>query len=328
MKLEFPRGGARGVSMRLITFRDAAGTRIGVLQGEQVIDVSKLADRDPTKQLARVAVDMLALIEAGEAAQQHLQAVLPEAEAAGALLGADTVEILAPIPRPRKNVFCVGRNYIEHAIESLRATGQEIVVPESPNIFTKAVTTVTGPYADIPFDPTVSSQIDWEVELAVVMGEAGRHIPLETALAHVFGYTVLNDITARDIQHRPGIQWFQGKSLDGSCPIGPCLVTADEIPDPQALRLHLEVNGSTKQDSSTSLMLFNVAVLIARLSELLTLEPGDIIATGTPAGVGYGRTPKEFLAPGDVMESSIEGIGTMRNRVVLVERRQEDERIG
>jgi 2-keto-4-pentenoate hydratase/2-oxohepta-3-ene-1,7-dioic acid hydratase in catechol pathway len=296
-----------------------------VLQGEQVIDVSKLAEGDPTNKLATIAADMLALIDAGEAAQWRLQAMIPEAEGAGALLPRGVVEILAPIPRPRKNVFCVGRNYIEHAIESLRATGQEIVVPESPNIFTKAVTTVTGPYADIPFDPTISSQIDWEVELAVVMGKGGRHISLEEAPTHVFGYMVLNDITARDLQHQPGIQWFQGKSLDGSCPTGPCLVTADEIPDPQALRLHLEVNGITKQDSSTGLMLFNVAVLIARLSELLTLEPGDIIATGTPAGVGYGRTPQQFLAPGDVVESSIEGIGTMRNRVVLVERRREHE---
>jgi 2-keto-4-pentenoate hydratase/2-oxohepta-3-ene-1,7-dioic acid hydratase in catechol pathway len=311
--------------MRLITFRDTAGTRIGVLRDEQIIDVSKLVERAPTKELTTIAADMLALIDAGAGVQRRLQEMLPEAEVAGALLRTEAVEILAPIPRPRKNVFCVGRNYMEHAIESSRAAGQELMVPEFPNIFTKAVTTVTGPYADIPFDPTISSQIDWEVELAVVMGKAGRHISPEEALAYVFGYMVLNDITARDIQHRPGIQWFQGKSLDSYCPTGPCLVTADEIPDPQELRLHLEVNGITKQDSSTGLMLFNVAVLIASLSKLLTLEPGDIIATGTPAGVGFGRTPKEFLAPDDVMESSIEGIGTMRNRVVLVEGRQRHE---
>jgi 2-keto-4-pentenoate hydratase/2-oxohepta-3-ene-1,7-dioic acid hydratase in catechol pathway len=230
------------------------------------------------------------------------------------------VEVLAPIPRPHKNIFCVGRNYREHAIESFRAVGKEVRLPESPNIFTKAVTTVNGPYGDIPFDPEVSEQVDWEVELAVVIGVGGRHLRKEDALTHVFGYTVLNDVTARDIQNRPGIQWFQGKSLDGFCPMGPVLVTADEIGDPQSLHLQLEVNGIRKQDSSTSLMLFDVATLIADLSEVLTLEPGDIIATGTPDGVGFARTPPEFLQPGDLMESSIEGIGTMRNRVVSVQR--------
>ena len=148
----------------------------------------------------------------------------------------------------------------------------------------------------------------------------GRHLRREEALTHVFGYTVLNDITARDIQNQPGIQWFTGKSLDGYCPMGPVLVTADEIPDPQRLRLRLDVNGVSKQDSNTSLMLFDVASLIAHLSTVLTLEPGDIIATGTPSGVGFARKPPEFLQPGDLMESTIEGIGTMRNRVALVQR--------
>jgi 2-keto-4-pentenoate hydratase/2-oxohepta-3-ene-1,7-dioic acid hydratase in catechol pathway len=264
---------------------------------------------------------MLMLVEAGEAGMRHIKARSERARETGAVLPARAVEVLAPIPRPRKNIFCVGRNYAEHAAESFRATGQKMILSESPNIFTKAVTTVNGPYADIPFDPTVSQEIDWEVELAVVIGTGGRHIGEEEALSHVFGYSVLNDITARDIQNRPGLQWFQGKSIDGSCPMGPCLVTADEIPDPQALRLHLEVNGISKQDSTTGLMLFSVATIIARLSEILTLEPGDIIATGTPSGVGYGRVPKEFLAPGDIVEATVEGIGTLRNPVALVGRR-------
>ena len=307
--------------MRLITFRDGSGTRIGVLEDQQILDVSKPIQEPDLVGPASEYTDMLALVEAGEAGTRSIEARGERARETGAVLPASAVEVLAPIPRPRKNVFCVGRNYAEHAAESFRASGEQMILPESPNIFTKAVTTVNGPYADIPFDPTVSQEIDWEVELAVVIGRAGRHIAEEEALSHVFGYTVLNDITARDIQNRSGIQWFQGKSIDGSCPMGPSLVTADEIPDPQALRLHLEVNGIPKQDSSTSLMLFGVATIIARLSEILTLEPGDIIATGTPSGVGMGRVPKEFLAPGDIVEATVEGIGTLRNRVVLLGRR-------
>ena len=308
--------------MHLMTFSDASGTRIGVLKDQQILDVSKASIQEPPAGGSTTGyADMLALIEAGEAGLRHIEALCSRARETGAVLPASAVEVLAPIPRPRKNIFCVGRNYAEHAAESFRASGEEMILPESPNIFTKAVTTVNGPYANIPFDPAVSRQIDWEVELAVVIGTGGRHIPQEEALSHVFGYTVLNDITARDIQSQPGIQWFQGKSIDGSCPMGPCLVTADEIPDPQALRLHLEVNDIPKQDSTTGLMLFSVATIIARLSGILTLEPGDIIATGTPSGVGNGRVPKEFLAPGDRVESTVEGIGTMRNTVALVERR-------
>ena len=300
--------------MRFLTFRDAEGTHLGLLQGEQIMAVRELMGED-----ARAEPDgMLGLIEAGTAALERIQKLLSKG---GELptVPQDAVEILAPIPRPRKNVFCVGRNYREHAAESFRAIGKELLLPDTPNIFTKAVTSVNGPFADIPYQPDVSEQVDWEVELAVVIGLGGRHISREQALAHVFGYTVLNDVTARDIQNRSGIQWFQGKSLDGFCPMGPCLVTSDEIPDPQNLLLHLEVNGVAKQDDSTSHMLFDVAALIAHLSALLTLEPGDIIATGTPAGVGFARTPPEFLHPGDLLESTIEGIGTMRNHVVLVQ---------
>src|SRR5579871_5592087 len=353
------------MAMRLVTFRNRGateGTRIGVQREASVVDVAKLAVGGSAPELR----DMLALIDAGAPALRRLETLITSAPA-DALLPLDAVELLAPIPRPRKNIFCVGRNYAEHAAESLRAIGQEVTVTETPNIFTKAVTTVAGPYADIPLDPGISDQLDWEVELGVligqevtvtetpniftkavttvagpyadipldpgisdqldwevelgvVIGQAGRHIRKEDALAHVFGYTVVNDISARDIQHRTGLQWFLGKSLDGTCPMGPCLVTADELPDPQALRLHLEVNGVTKQDSTTDQMLFDVAAIIAALSEVLTLEQGDIIATGTPSGVGFGRTPKEFLRPGDLMESTIEGIGTLRNRIVLVER--------
>ena len=304
--------------MRLATFRDGASTRIGVVRDGDIVDLARaatLTGEEPPLELR----DMLAFIDGGASALGRARALL-EGMPAQAALPLHDVELLAPIPRPRKNVFCLGRNYAEHAAESLKAIGQEVQLPAYPNVFTKAVTSVNGPFADIPYDARVSEQLDWEVELAVIIGRAGRHIAREDALAHVFGYSVLNDLTARDIQNAAGIQWFQGKSLDGCCPLGPWIVTADEIADPQRLRLTLRVNGELKQDDTTEHMLFDVATIIATLSRVLTLEPGDIIATGTPAGVGFARTPPEFLHPGDVIESTVEGIGSLRNRVVDVAR--------
>ena len=305
--------------MRLATFRDASGVRIGVVRGETIIDVARaavLSGEEPGAELR----DMLALIDGGVEALHRVEA-LAEASPPHAVLPLVDVELLAPIPRPRKNIFAVGRNYAEHAAEFQRANGLEVKLPEYPNIFTKAVTTVNGPYADIPFDAAVSTKIDWEVELGVVIGRGGRHIPREQGLAHVWGYTVINDVTARDIQNKGGVQWFQGKSLDGSCPMGPWIVTADEMPDPQHLRLRLWVNDVLKQDGSTDQMLFDVATIISTLSLVLTLEPGDILATGTPSGVGFARNPPELLRPGDVMRTEVEQIGSLRNTVVDVARR-------
>ena len=185
---------------------------------------------------------------------------------------------------------------------------------EAPIFFTKAPTTINKPYGTIVIDPAVSTEIDWEAELAVIIGKPGKNIREEDALSHVFGYTVLNDVTARDLQNRHR-QFFKGKSIDGYCPMGPWIITADEIPDPQQLKLCLRVNGVTKQDDTTANMLFGVSSIIAILSQGLTLEAGDIIATGTPSGVGFARTPPEFLKAGDVLETEIEGIGTLRNTV-------------
>lgn len=302
--------------MRLATFRDEMGTRIGVLRDGKLLDLSRaatLSGEEPPAELR----DMLALIDGGEAALQRV-ASLASASLAEAEIALDAVELLAPIPRPRKNLLCVGRNYAEHAAESMRAIGQQGTLPTRPNVFTKAVTTVIGPHADVPFDARISAQIDWEVELAVILGRGGRHIARADALSHVFGYTVLNDVTARDLQHMPGLQWFQGKSIDGSCPMGPCILTADEVPDPQQLNLKLYINSELKQSDTTQSMLFDIATIIESLSSLMTLEPGEILATGTPSGVGFARTPPEFLRPGDLMQSEIEGIGTLLNRIVDV----------
>ncbi|MEO7000755.1 MAG: fumarylacetoacetate hydrolase family protein [Ktedonobacterales bacterium] len=307
--------------MRLATFRDAVGVQLGVVRGEGIVHLPRAAAR--TGQSGATADDatlrdMLALIDAGPAALAHVRE-LADTAPAGAMLPLSSVTLLAPIPRPRRNIFCIGRNYAEHAAESLRAQGQQAPAgAPRPNFFTKATTTVSGPYDDIPFDASVSAQMDWEVELGVIVGRSGRHIAKEQALEHVWGYLVLNDVSARDLQHAPGVQWFLGKSLDGSCPTGPWIVTADELPNPQTLRLSLRVNGELKQDDTTAHMIFDVATQIAALSHSLTLEAGDMLATGTPSGVGFARTPPEFLAPGDVMESAIEGISALRNRVVDV----------
>jgi len=239
--------------------------------------------------------------------------------ARGASHALDGVRLHAPIPRPTKNVFCVGRNYAAHVREGAAAYNREAKLPEVPQFFTKAPTTVNGPFDDVPHHSAVTQQLDYEAELAVVIGRAGRDISAGDALGHVFGFMVLNDVTARDLQQRHG-QWFKGKSLDGSCPMGPVLVTADEFGNPQVKRLSLRVNGVVKQDATTADMIFPVATIIEWLSKGLTLEPGDIIATGTPEGVGMGRTPQEWLQDGDVVETEIEGIGTMRNRIVAAGR--------
>jgi len=225
------------------------------------------------------------------------------------------VRLHAPIPRPAKNVFCLGLNYVSHMEESARARGREIKIPEVPVFFTKSPTSVTGPYDPIPWDTAVTQQVDYEAELGVVIGIGGKNIPAAKALDHVFGYTIINDVSARDLQ-KDHLQWFKGKSLDGFCPIGPWVVTAEEFGDPQKKRISLRVNGVTKQSSTTANMIFSVAVTIESLSKGMTLEPGDLISTGTPEGVGLGRTPPEYLKDGDLVETEIEGIGVMKNRVV------------
>jgi 2-keto-4-pentenoate hydratase/2-oxohepta-3-ene-1,7-dioic acid hydratase in catechol pathway len=294
--------------MRFVTFSSDSDPRprLGAITGDRVTDLAS----------TQGPATLLALIQQGDGGARRARERAEAGDAPTHLVTA--IRWHAPIPRPARNVFCLGLNYAAHARESSRARGAETRLPTVPVFFTKATTSVNGPFDDVPVDWTVTSQVDWEVELGVVIGRRGRNIPRERALDHVFGYTVVNDLSARDLQTQH-LQWFKGKSLDGSCPIGPAVVTADEFGDPQRKRLQVRVNGITKQDSTTADMIFPVDQIVEWLSKGLTLEPGDIIATGTPEGVGMGRTPQEFLKDGDIVETEVEGVGAMRNRIVTLE---------
>ena len=287
--------------MKLVTYLDGQ-LRVGAVVGSGVVDLSERFD------------SVSALIEEGEPALEEAREL---AEKADLLAEVGEVKVRAPIPHPRRNVFCMGWNYLTHFEEGRGRRGdQEEELPEYPTFFDKPTTTVIGPYDDIPFDPNFSEKIDYEAELAIVMGRAGRSIPAAEAMDHVFGYTVANDVTARDVQRRHGGQWLKGKGMDGSCPLGPWIVTADEIVDPQNLQVQCHVNGVEKQNSNTRFMVFPIARLVEELSLAMTLLPGDILLTGTPEGVGYARTPPEYLSPGDEVTVTVTGIGEITNRVV------------
>jgi 2-keto-4-pentenoate hydratase/2-oxohepta-3-ene-1,7-dioic acid hydratase in catechol pathway len=261
--------------------------------------------------LSGIAPDMLSFIELGDEGLAQASSRIDEATES---LPLSSVMLLAPIPTPRRNIMCLGLNYAEHAAESAAAGGTQADLPDFPIVFTKATTAANGPYDVIPYDATVSDQLDWEVELGVVIGRLGANIGLEHAMDHVFGYMVINDVSARDLQWRHK-QFFKGKSLDGACPMGPWIVTADEVGDPHNLSISCRVNGILKQDSSTKHMIFDVPATIMHLSTGMTLLPGDILATGTPSGVGFARKPPEYLQPGDIVECEVERVGLIRNSV-------------
>ena len=285
--------------MKLVTFRANGGPRLGVLRnGDEVVELEQPAS-------------MLALIDAGRDGLARVESALSSGQARSHRL--DAISLLPPLPDPRGNVIAIGRNYGKHAAETARLEARE---PSPPTIFTKAITSLAEPFADIVIDPAISDKIDWEVELGLVMGKSGANIKRSEARSHVFGYIVFNDVTARDIQSDWGGQYFKGKSLDRSSPSGPWIATADEIADPQALKLQLRVNGTTKQDGTTLDMIYSVDAILEWVSRGMTVPAGAIIATGTPDGVGFARTPPEFLKPGDVMETEVEGIGQLRNRIV------------
>jgi 2-keto-4-pentenoate hydratase/2-oxohepta-3-ene-1,7-dioic acid hydratase in catechol pathway len=299
--------------MKLLIFRSGDERRLGVArQGapDEIVDVA--AASGPAGS-APLPTDILGVIEGGEAVLARLREIASAPATDGAVHKLADLTLLAPFDPPRGNVLAIGRNYQKHAEEGARALDEEV---GPPTIFTKAITTIADPNADIRIDAAVSTAIDWEVELGVVIGRPGANIKRQDALDHVFGYTVINDVTARDMQRGWGGQWFKGKSLDGSCPIGPWVLTKDEVADVQELQLRLRVNGEVKQDANTRDMIYPVDAIIEWLSIGMTLLPGMIIATGTPEGVGFARTPPEYLQPGDVMETEIEGVGLLRNAVV------------
>jgi len=295
--------------MRLATFDAGRGPRVGIVSADEtLVPVADLIPEAPE--------DMVGVIAAGDALQTRLRDVASRAQG-GAKVA--TVRLLAPIPRPRRNVFCVGWNYSEHFAEGARlregtsAPGQQ-EVPEYPALFTKNPATVTGPDSPVWFPAPHSDQLDWECELAVIIGRPGVDLPADGAMEHVFGYTCANDVSVRDVQRRHGGQWFKGKNFDTHLPLGPWIVTADEL-DPSSLHIQTRVNGITKQDSNTRFMVFKLPRLLKEVSAGCRLEAGDILITGTPEGVGFARKPPEFMKIGDVVEVEIEGIGILKNTV-------------
>lgn len=301
--------------MKLVTYRASveAEARLGVIVGDQVLDAEALGEVYGED----IPSSMLDLIDTGRAGVDALREIVEEAgdnppiHTSTALAN---VKLLAPIPRPRKNIFGIGLNYLDHITESAKALDTDDALPKEPVVFSKPPTAVIGPGDAIRHDSSMTQQLDWEVELAVIIGRRATRVAREDALSCVFGYSVMIDVSARD--NRRAGQWIFSKGMDTFAPFGPCIVTADEITDPQTLDLWLTVNGVEKQRSNTSHMLFKVDELISDISTGITLEPGDIIASGTPEGVGAGRDPQEWMWPGDRVVACVEGIGTIEHHVV------------
>jgi 2-keto-4-pentenoate hydratase/2-oxohepta-3-ene-1,7-dioic acid hydratase in catechol pathway len=300
--------------MHFISFRYKDQIAAGLIVRDAVLHLAaagkaagEAADLSSMLDIIRGGADAIAACERLSAATAHGDALLPIA----------SVQKLAPIPQPLRNVFCVGRNYVDHVKEGAAAMRTDLKLPVVPQFFTKATLTVIGPGADVRLDRKLTQKLDYEVELAIIIGRGGRDIAASDALEHIFGYTIANDVTARDLQRRHE-QWFKGKSLDTTLPLGPRIVTSDEIGDPKLLELSLTVNGQERQRARVEQMIFDIPTIIASLSAGLTLLPGDIIATGTPSGVGFAMTPPQFLHDGDEMLARIDRIGELRNRVVEV----------
>lgn len=299
--------------MKLLTYKTAdTEPRLGFLHNDQVIDMEDFGDISNFP----LPNDMLDLIDLGFEIIEEITEMIaetPENFFEEISYEMSEVTLLAPIEKPRKNIIGIGLNYTEHVAESARTLDTTGKLPQKPIIFSKPPTTVTATNTHIIKNTKLTSQLDWEVELAVVIGKKGKNVPKENAMDCVFGYTVINDISARDCR-REG-QWIVSKGQDTFAPMGPYLVTKDEIENPHNLNLSLKVNGVEKQNSNTQFMLFNINDLIEDLSIVFTLEPGDIIATGTPSGVGAGRDPQEWMYDGDIVEATVEKIGTIVNTV-------------
>jgi 2-keto-4-pentenoate hydratase/2-oxohepta-3-ene-1,7-dioic acid hydratase in catechol pathway len=308
--------------MRLVTFRRKNEQRLGLIGSDEgIIDLDELNRRYLRGGKQPFLGSMQAFIEGGskavqvaKSAQKYVAGKNPDEQrklsAAGALIKTSQAKIISPIPSPRKNCVMLGINYREHVDEGAKARSLEIKYPDYPVFFTKPATSVIGHGGKV-IKHKVTDKLDWEVELAVIIGRKGRDIPKAKAYDYVFGYTVCLDMTARELQRIHG-QWFKGKSLDTLCPLGPWIVHKSAMPDPQQVRLICRVNGEVMQDGNTRDMIFDIPTIIESLSGGMTLEPGDIISTGTPSGVGFARTPPVFLNPGDNVEGEVEGIGTLQ----------------
>lgn len=300
--------------MKLLTYKtnDSDEQRLGFIHNNQVIDMEDFGEISNFP----LPSSMLELIDLGFELVEELNDMLADTEPAfleEIAYSLEEIIFCAPIPKPRKNIIGIGLNYTEHVAESARTLDTTGKLPQKPIIFSKPPTTVTATNTEVIKNTKLTAQLDWEVELAVIIGKKGKYVTKADAMDHVFGYTVINDISARDCR-REG-QWIVSKGQDTFAPMGPILVTKDEIENPHNLNLSLKVNGVEKQNSNTKFLLFNINDLIEDLSTVFTLEPGDIIATGTPAGVGAGRDPQEWLYDGDVIEATVEGIGTITNTV-------------
>ena len=312
--------------MRLVTFSRKGQERLGLMgPQDQIIDLAELNRRYLRSGSAPFLDSMQAFIEAGAKgiaiarnAEKYVVKKTPEEQQklarAGALVKLSQARLLAPIPRPRKNCVMLGVNYREHVDEGAKARSLEIKYPEWPVFFTKPATSVIGHLGKV-VNHKCTTKLDWEVELAVIIGKRGRDISKDKAYDYVFGYTVCLDMTARELQRQHG-QWFKGKSLDTFCPLGPWIVHKSALADPQQVRLVCRVNGEVMQDGNTRDMIFDIPTTIESLSAGITLEPGDIISTGTPSGVGFARVPPVFLKPGDKVEGEVEGVGTLEVTIV------------
>jgi 2-keto-4-pentenoate hydratase/2-oxohepta-3-ene-1,7-dioic acid hydratase in catechol pathway len=286
-----------------------------VLNDGRVVDIGREAKARGMK-LAFDPSSMISLIAGGDAALRQVRALAEGVKGEHPRLA--DVQFASPIPVPQRNIYAVGWNYLAHFEEGKALRDPNQKYPEHPVFFSKAQHSMNGPFSPIPFDPKVSTMIDWEGELAVIIGKRGRNITEANAMDYVFGFSVINDTTARDLQAtRHGGQWFKGKSLDGHGPMGPWIVTRGAI-NHDNLKLQTRVNGVVRQDANTGQMFFKVPTILAELSMGLTLEPGDVIATGTPPGVGNGMKPPMFMKPGDIMETEISGIGVIRNEIRAV----------
>lgn len=303
--------------MKLVTFTHKnSEPKLGIFNNDTVLDLEVFAH----KHNEEFPKTMLELIDLGLEEVNRIAEILKtssESAIAAASLPLNEIKLLAPITKPRKNIIGIGLNYTEHVAESARTLDTSKDLPQQPVIFSKPPTAVIGTDEAILHNTKLTQQLDWEVELAVIISKKGKYIAKENAMDYVFGYTVINDISARDCR-RAG-QWIVSKGQDTFAPMGPVLVTKDEIEDPHNLNLSLTVNGVEKQNSNTKYMLFRIPDLIEDLSTVFTLEAGDIIATGTPAGVGAGRNPQEWMWDGDVVEATVEGIGTLVNTIKKIQ---------